>query len=277
MQSAVLTKPHHDFTARQAQFWEQAEALARQFAAGLAEPLSDEARWGIQCACDWPLSCAAQVPEWDDWDGRFDGAMLARIDGRELVFIGIGPFIEEGWEPDAVLDGLRDFVRWAGALGHVDGEQAERVCAEIEFARESWVLSVAGNDDDPWAKVAGESGCPCCAAEQAVAPFLRWLLDTTSFSLERRLLGQSLAIGALEQLQVTHFADGAFYRLDIGACLADTYARAQLVDADRSELAVVARAFATFLAHRCGLSGTHKRRMQNEAERWAATPLRAAS
>jgi hypothetical protein len=277
MQSAVLTKPHHELTARESQFWEQAELLARQFAAGLAQPLSEEARWGIQSACEWPVFCASHARSWSDWDGRFDSAMLARVDGRELVFFGIGPLLEEGWEPDAVLDGLRDFVRWAGALGHVDGEQAERVCAEVEFAREAWILSVAGNDDDPWTEVAGEGGCPCCAAERAVAPFVGWLRDTTSFSLERSLLATWLAIGALEQLQLTHFAEGAFYRLDITECLMDTYARAQLEEADRSALVAVARAFATFLAHRCGLSGTHKRRMQNEAERWAATPLRAAS
>jgi len=76
---------------------------------------------------------------------------------------------------------------------------------------------------------------------------------------------------------LSYFADGAFYGLDISACLATTHERTVAVEPDRRELAAVARAFATFLAHRCGLTAAHKRRMQNEADRWAATPLRAAS
>ncbi|HMI89961.1 MAG TPA: hypothetical protein VK509_01295 [Polyangiales bacterium] len=277
MQSVALTKPNDHLTARESLFWEHAEALAQRFVAGLTEPLSAEARWGIQCFCEWPLLASDGTKEWRDWDGRFDGAMLARIDGRELVFIGIGPFIEEGWEPAAVLDGMRDFLRWVGACGAVDGEQAERICEEIELAREPWTQAVDGDDGDPWAHVVGEGGCPCCAANEAVAPFVRWLLDTTNFSLDRRLLGQELAISALEQLRLPHLVDGAFYRLDIAACLAAAYERTEMAEQDRRELAAVARAFATFLAHRCGLSGAHKRRMQTEAERWAATSVRAAS
>jgi len=273
---SVLIKPHGTFEARETRFWQQAEALARRFAAGLGEPLSDEARCGVQRFCEWPMLSGAEAEAWADWDGRFDSAMLARIDGGDLVFIGIGSWVDEGLELDAIIDAVRDFVRWAGALGVFAGEQAERVCAEIELARETWAQSIAENENDPWLQVAGPDGCPCCAADEAVAPFMRWLLDTTTFTLERRLLGQRLAISALEQLGLTQLAEGAFYRLDIAACLALVDERS-MKEHDRSELAAVARAFATYLAHRCGLSGAHKLRMQNEADRWAATPARAAS
>jgi hypothetical protein len=273
---SVLTKPLGTFKARELLFWEQAEALAGQFAAGLGQPLSDEAQCGIQRFCEWPMFSGSEAEDWNDWDGRFDSAMLARIDGRDVVFIGIGSWVDEGLELDAIIDAVRDFVRWAGALGVFDGEQAERVCAEIELARETWAQSIAENENDPWLEVAGPDGCPCCAADEAVAPFMGWLLDTTTFTLERRLLGQRLAICALEQLGLTQLAEGAFYRLDIAACLARIDERS-VREPDRSELAAVARAFATYLAHRCGLSGAHKRRMQSEADRWAATPVQAAS
>jgi hypothetical protein len=171
---------------------------------------------------------------------------------------------------------MRDFVRWAGAFGAVDGDQAERVCAEIELAREAWILSIVENDGQSCSYVAGVSGCPDCDADRAVAPFMGWLLDTTTFTLDRRLLGQAMAFSALEQLQLTELKYGAFYRLDFSACLAVAYERTEMVEPDRRELAAAARAFATYLEHRCGLSGAHKRRMQNEAERWAATPVRAA-
>jgi hypothetical protein len=222
------------------------------------------------------MQSGADAKDWKDWDGRFDSAMLARIDGRDLVFIGIGSWVDEGLELEAIIDGMRDFVRWAGAVGVFSEEQAERVCAEIELARESWAQTIAENENDPWVQVAGPEGCPCCAANEAVAPFMFWLLDTTTFTLERRLLGQQLAICALEQLGLTHLADGAFYRLDIAACLTLVDERSW-AERDRAELAAAARAFATYLAHRCGLSSAHKLRMQNEAARWAATPVRAAS
>jgi hypothetical protein len=195
-----------------------------------------------------------------------------------LLHAGVGS-LEHGWEPDAVVDGIRDFVRWLGAVGHVNGEQTERICGEIELAREAWVLSVSMDldDPDPWAHLAGEGGCPCCVANAAVAPFVAWLRDTTGASLDRVLLAQGLAIAALEQLELTSLVSGAFYRLDIRACLDLAYDRTGMVEADRAELAAAARGFVTFLAHRCGLSGTHARRIKDEAERWVASPLRASA
>ena len=274
MESATLVAPYK-IGPHEQPFWQRAEALAQQYAAGVPQPLAEEVRYALSCLCSWPWFCSGA--KWEDWDRRFDSAMLARIDGRELVLVGLDGGIMDGWEPDAVVDGLRDFVRWLGALGHVDGEQAERVCAEIEFARETWLLGMAQQADDPWAHVAGEGGCPCCAADAAVAPFVAWLRDTTNASLDRLLLAQTLAIGALEQLGQTALVSGVFYRLEIASCLDRAYERSGMGEEDRPELAAVARAFATFLAHRCGLSGSHKRRMQAEAERWAVTPLRASA
>jgi hypothetical protein len=276
MQPATLVTPPNPRPHEHA-YWERAEALAQQFVAGLPQPLAEEVHFALWCFCMWPIGCSGGRA-WAGWDYRFDSALMARLDGRDLLLLGLDE-VQDGWDPDAIVDGLRDFVRWLGAFGHVDGEHAERICTEIEFARETWILSVASVQDDPWIHVAGEGGCPCCAANEAVAPFVTWLRDTTGASLLRLLMAQALAIVALEQLGLTALVSGGFYRLELGACLDQVYARSDLEEHERSELTAVARAFATYLGHRCGLSGTHKRRMQNEAERWAATPApeRAAS
>ena len=274
----MLVTPSANLSAQERPFWQRAEQLAQQYAAGLDGPLSAEAQWGMYSFCSWPWCAYENIQSWDGWDLRFDDALLARIDGRMLLHAGVGP-LEPGWEPDALVDGMRDFVRWIGAVGHADGEQTERICSEIEFAREAWVLSVSTDldDPDPWAHLAGVGGCPCCAANAAVAPFVAWLRDTTSFPIERLLMGQALAMVALEQLGLSALISGAFYRLDLGACLEHLYQNIDLAESDRPELAAAACAFATFLAHRCGLSGSHERRMQAEAQRWAATPLRASA
>lgn len=274
-EAETLVTPSGDLSSCELAYWERAEALARQYVGGLEAPLTAEAHWGMYSFCAWPWCASQNLENWGGWNFCFDDALLALIEGQMLVHVGIGP-LEHGWEPDAVVDGMRDFVRWLGAVGHADGEQTERICNELEFARESFVLAVSGEDDGPWDDVAGEAGCPCCAANEAVAPFVGWLRDTTSASLDRLLLGQALAICALEQLGLTSLESGTFYRLEIGPCLERAYERTWMVEGDRRELVAAARAFATFLGHRCALSGTHVRRMQAEAERWAATPVRAA-
>jgi hypothetical protein len=216
----------------------------------------------------WPTIAIDHAEVWRGWDRRFDSAMLARVDGRELVLDGIAPLLEEG-DPDAVLDGVRDFVRWLGACAGFDADHAERVCAELEAARaELRAAVVAADHADLWARVDADAARSRAEDGDAVVPFVRWLLDTTTFSLERRLLGQALAITALDQLGAKSLQTTGFYELDVTAALTTTCERVQLNAAERRELATVGRAFVVYLEHRCGLSAFHKRRMQALAERW---------
>lgn len=249
-------------------YWRRAEQLAQRYAAGLPEPLSADARFALWCLCVWPTVAIDDAGAWRGWDRHFDSAMLARIDGCELVRDGIAPWLEDA-DPEAVLDGVRDYVRWLGACAGFDADQAERVCAELEAGRAQLLAAVAAAEHvDLWARV--DADVARCASEDsdAVAPFVHWLLDTTTFSLERRLLGQALAISALHQLGAKRLRGTDFYSLDLAGALSATCDRVQLKVPERRELATVGRAFVLYLEHRCGLSAFHTRRMQALAERW---------
>lgn len=70
-----------------------------------------------------------------------------------------------------------------------------------------------------------ELDCPCCRANEAVAPFVAWLRETREPAIEALLLAQATAITALEQLGAADMAVAPWARLRIQALVDETRAR----------------------------------------------------
>lgn len=234
-----------------AAYWRRAEQWVSEYIAELPEPVDALGLMALEAFCGWAPFEAGWNTEWANWSRKLDADTFSRIDGAQMVSRGIAPFF--GGNPEDVVHTMHDFAAFLGESDYVPAAQAERVCVEIMAAKADFVANFPATIEEAM----GED-----PLEAAVAPFMHWLLGTTSFSLDRRLLGQSLAMTALEQLDAQDMSQASWSRLKMTDCIAQAFDRTFMLVLQESDYTLLANALLNYLVGRRLISSKERARLR---------------
>lgn len=122
-------------------------------------------------------------------------------------------------------------------------------------------MSAATPDPLDGLVITDELDCPCCRANEAVAPFVGWLRETREPPMEELLLAQATAIVGLEQLGASDMGMAPWRRLRIQQLVDETRARC-VPEPTIGEMRPVVTHLLTFLALHRLLAPRDKQRLR---------------
>ncbi|MDH5671826.1 MAG: hypothetical protein OEZ06_06725 [Myxococcales bacterium] len=240
-------------------YWDQLQSWAKPF---LESHFPDEElgltqlrRHSLHCLGSIPWSADEMRDEnWQPWNRRFDGSAMALIDGRQYMTVEIwySGFYEQE-HAHYFAETVSAFVTWLAAQGRIPAEAAETFCTDIERGLQEEQAREPEPDYD------------FEAFEQAAAPFVADLRQGLDFPMEQCLLGQSLYVDALQQLDADPPETADFSQIDCEQLLHFTARQLPLLGLEVDDLAQTTIAWLCWLAAFQMITEADRERLMGQA------------